>query len=888
MRSLVLILPLLSCGLLAQHRMYVTDIRSKGWVVGARVNDSGLQARDFGLGWEHRGFLHPDIQSIAFDPRDPRRLFLAGGSGLILAEDRGRRWRILTASDMTEARDVAIDRHEPDSIYLALPDGLGVSHDGGKTWTRAETGLTRHYTHTVAVDRTRAGRILHGGETGVWLSDNRGAAWRQVAAGAAETTDLAQSPTDPSFWLATTQHAGLWASRDGGATWTRIEGVAGDKTLYNSSFDPTTSGRIAICGWGIGVQVSTDNGKTWSARNQLLPTHECWRVAWDPDYSGRLYAGIHEEALYKSDDAGLTWANAGLDGSIIFDMAFVKDPMPATFAERRQEVLTRHAAVPTGIVSALANLYLKRAGVESSEQILEYVINPTGDMFWMFPTVAATYLDQGQLTAEARAAIRRAWKTYMPYRGDTENHWVMYYSSLYLMAQRWKGLPASEWYTGKSSEENLREAETWLNNWVKLTLDRGQGEYDCTHYIDEYSIPLAYLSAWAEDPQMRKRAAMILEYIQADFAQDTLEGLYVGAHARTDDVVVREKWHATYSDLSWLLFGKGYPLPYFSGYTTFFLVSGVGEPPAVVRAMAERRTQCTVQYEKKRTRNRWRFNDQRNGNVFKTTYMCPDYAVGSDQGGALQPIQQHSWDVTWRLDDPRGKQNTLFAMHPYSSLHELQTYFTFMPDFATEEVVRSKKTYDSADKFLGGSAYEQIAQDRDAIVSLYNIPAGTRFEHINGFFSRDLDTSEEDASGWIFSRGGQAYIAFRPLAAYQWEPLDDGGRRLVSPHLKNGVIMQVASASEFASWDEFKSKIRALPLEFKLEPTPHVKFTTLRGRVMECEYGHAPRVDGVAIPYEKWKPFDSQFIQQERGSHKVTFSANGLRRTLDFDTLTAR
>ena len=39
------------------------------------------------------------------------------------------------------------------------------------------------------------------------------------------------------------------------------------------------------------------------------------------------------------------------------------------------------------------------------------------------------------------AQVREAWRTYMPLRGDTENHWVMYYTTLYLMAQLWPGEP---------------------------------------------------------------------------------------------------------------------------------------------------------------------------------------------------------------------------------------------------------------------------------------------------------------------------------------------------------------------------------------------------------------------------------------------------------------
>ena len=59
----------------------------------------------------------------------------------------------------------------------------------------------------------------------------------------------------------------------------------------------------------------------------------------------------------------------------------------------------------------------------------------------------------------------------------------------------------------------------------------------------------------------------------------------------------------------------------------------------------------------------------------------------------------------------------------------------------------SKKTYDSPDKFVGGSPYEKIFQDQDTVIVLYDIPAGARFPHINGFFSKDLRDVVEDPSG---------------------------------------------------------------------------------------------------------------------------------------------
>ncbi len=58
----------------------------------------------------------------------------------------------------------------------------------------------------------------------------------------------------------------------------------------------------------------------------------------------------------------------------------------------------------------------------------------------------------------------------------------MYYVSLYLASQKWKGEDGSKWFAGKSSEENLKEAEGWINNWIEITTTIGQGEFDSPNY----------------------------------------------------------------------------------------------------------------------------------------------------------------------------------------------------------------------------------------------------------------------------------------------------------------------------------------------------------------------------------------------------------------------
>jgi hypothetical protein len=765
---------------------------------------------------------------------------------------------------------------------------------------------TDKYTQAIRVDRTHTGVLIAGNEDGVFRSPDGGRTWKLAGAAGWQVLHVEQSPHDPCFWLAATQGGGLFRSTDCGATFESNGNLAVGRNIDDIAFDPTTPGRVAVAGFGVGVAVSEDRGRTW--RTAALPSAQAWSVVFDPAHSGRLYAGLQEAGVFVSEDAGRAWKLDGLEGTAVYRMSFLPSwqaksapvkpaaaPAPARLpdaplsprARTVVEAYARAAGLP-GYANIAAKLRLHEDAAVCSRRLEELLAaGPTGDMFWMYPATAIAYLDQGQLTAPARQALRESFRTYMPYRGDTENHWLLYYTSLYLMAQLWPDLDGKQWYNGKSSVENLSEAGGWIESWVRLTTRRGQGEYDSPHYMGLYYLSMSYLAAWAKDPSMRKRAAMMLDYLTADFAPELLaDGVFAGAHSRVYDAPVLEKWQNPSSDFAWLLFGLGHASNPPGNYAFFTAVASDYQPPEILERIARDRTAPYIHYERKRTRNRWRFYDDLHGPVYKTTYMRREYAVGSDQGGTLQPIQEHSWDVTWSVPDPRGVQNTLFTLNPHSSLRELQTYFTFPAAYSVAEVVSSKKSYDSPDKFVGGSPYEQIFQDQDTVIVLYDIAPGSRFPHINGFFSKDLAEVREDPSGWIFARGGDALIACRPLQPYSWMPIEGGGRRLFSPYLKNGMVVQVAARSEFDSMDAFRSAILALPLEFRLDPTPSVAFRSLRGKRMTFTYGGRPQVDGVALDYEHWPLFGGPFVESAVDSGKLTLRYGTMRRMLDFQSLT--
>lgn len=308
------------------HDFYLCASLNKGYVTGSKITTtSGLFRRGANGEWEHIGYNDMSIITAAFDPRDRNVIYTAALNGCWRSLDGGKTWRQTNGWDITEGRDVAVDLNSPDHVYLALPDGIAISSDRAQTWTRGENGLPDRgkYTQTLKVDRTKAGRVLAGCESGIYLTDDGAKSWKRVAKTKATVDDIQQDPTDAKHWVAVTERDGAWASHDGGKSWQQLAGAPSDHALYNVTFDATHANRMAIASWSHGVLTSEDGGQTWIDRNAGLPApHIVWRVGVDPD-NGRLYASVKGESLYTSDDFGRTWQRGPLEGSQINSFIFL-------------------------------------------------------------------------------------------------------------------------------------------------------------------------------------------------------------------------------------------------------------------------------------------------------------------------------------------------------------------------------------------------------------------------------------------------------------------------------------------------------------------------------------------------------------------------------------
>jgi hypothetical protein len=573
------------------------------------------------------------------------------------------------------------------------------------------------------------------------------------------------------------------------------------------------------------------------------------------------------------------------------------------YEERAAYVTSRYDTGMSASYYTIAVRYAHNREIHVADSLFRVALQkPRGDMFWMFPVIGAYLHGKDKMSAETHATVRNAWKTYAPYRGDTENHWAMYYASLFLAAEQWPDLPGTEWFNGKSSEENRVEAKEYLIHWMDITTTIGQGEFDSPDYFTEYAISMVLLHDFAQDPEMQKRGSMMMDYLLADFGAEHLDGQYLGGFSRIYQPAVYMPLRSVASGYAYLYFGTGTPsqtgwlvLPALSSYRL----------PEIIYKIATDRSKPYLHRERKRVRHVIRFGTEKNPPVYKQTYVTKDYGIGSLQGGILQPIQQHTWGVRSTYGRP---YTTIFGLHPYWSSYELGMFFPEELKPLIADVVASKGTYNNPEKWTGGSPFERTFQHRNTLLVLYDIEPGTTTEHIDGFFPMNLEERVVDESGWILCKAGDTYVGWYPLQPYEWiaapetsgqskntigrpedlsEKKQEGAWRLRSYSLQNGYVIEVRSKEEIGSFQRFSDALRSHLPKPDLRPgSVSVRYTSLEGEEISFSFPEDRQLNGKSVDYADFDLFDGPFLSAEVGSRKLTMRYKEMRRVLDFNRLT--
>ncbi|MEO9365395.1 MAG: hypothetical protein ABI341_04770, partial [Nitrososphaera sp.] len=210
-----------------QRRTHVVrQMPGRSGVIFAGTTLGLLKSTDGGAKFRRLNRLH--VYSMAFDPREPRRLYLATeGGGLWKSEDEGETF--VQINEGFASRRAAGLAAAPGALYLnAAGDGewggLFESRDGGASWKAVPKSKTFPESHVtrLAACPARDNLLFAGNDERIYRSQDAGGSWtllRPSPAARVRIQALACVSAEGREVLLAGSDIGLLRSTDLGATW---------------------------------------------------------------------------------------------------------------------------------------------------------------------------------------------------------------------------------------------------------------------------------------------------------------------------------------------------------------------------------------------------------------------------------------------------------------------------------------------------------------------------------------------------------------------------------------------------------------------------------------------------------------------------------------------
>jgi photosystem II stability/assembly factor-like uncharacterized protein len=260
--------------------------------------------------WRSTGIKAPGVTALAVAPSEERRVYAGGSrSGVARSSDGGASWRWVGLR-RESIWDLAVHPSRPGTVFAA-GRWLYRSRDGGTTWKAVLKDPYIGFA-AVAIAPSRPSTIYASTGDDTFRSTDGGDTWRAIRPGGAAS--LAVHPQRPSTVFA----GGFWNTppvrftRDGGLTWREAEGVVSSDHIEDIEFEPGRPSRLHLLSPSLGIYRSADAGRTWAPATtdgtNLLATFEI-----DPRNPDTFFAagGDEDGGVYRSRDRGKSWTRMG-------------------------------------------------------------------------------------------------------------------------------------------------------------------------------------------------------------------------------------------------------------------------------------------------------------------------------------------------------------------------------------------------------------------------------------------------------------------------------------------------------------------------------------------------------------------------------------------------
>lgn len=294
-------------------------------------------------------------------------------------------------------------------------------------------------------------------------------------------------------------------------------------------------------------------------------------------------------------------------------------------------------------------------------------------------------------------------------------------------------------------------------------------------------------------------------------------------------------------------------------------------PPEILRAIASDRKRgpyqttsrraLMIESEEKEKSGIIVFDKNGDGHFRRDVFYTPDYMLSTM---TLDPSRKYE-----NVGDLAQTMGVKFASGPKDRLVVMGTGFY------------AKRAING----ITGNAVSVIARDPNAQ------PGRGRFmsEGTRVFIRKGplWDNRVEDASGWFFTRAGDAYAAIRmpngynaTTRTYIWP-----GRKLEEVEEKNGhflelkdmwapIVIQMGRAADYKSFEDFQTMVKANRFEYS---NGRLSYVSVAKDTYEywAKGAQPPRINGTAVNLNPPKTYDSPYLSMMHGSSQALITYPG-------------
>jgi hypothetical protein len=512
-----------------------------------------------------------------------------------------------------------------------------------------------------------------------------------------------------------------------------------------------------------------------------------------------------------------------------------------TEESRRKEALTS-AAQWSGLFAEIARMALGQWEDLETRTILQAAQNPGPQELLGLLGMLYRFGEVNEFPAALRQPLEDAILSY-PFGAApaAEAEQILLYAAEILAGQRYPQTVFSA--TGKTGEWYRQNGEQLALKWLAQRGATGFSDWDSGPSFAWQLMALSYLVDLAETQAIWELASILMDKLFATIALNSYRGVFGSSQGRTSAPFIKGALLEPTSGLTRLMWGAGIFNQHIAGTVSLACMQQY-ELPALIPAIA------TSLPEETWSQERHAVDAAREVN--KVTYKTPDGMLSSAQDycPGQKGRLEHIWQATL------SPTATVFVNHPACSSEN----DACQPNF-----------------WAGNGVLPRVAQWKDALVALYQLPADDWMGFTHAYFPTTAFDEYVLRQGWAFARQGDGYLAITAQQPFHLTQRGHYALRELRSYGQNNIwLCQLGRAALDGDFAAFQEKILALKVEYS---AGSVRWPTLRGETLSFGWQGPFLKDGQEQPLSGFAHYEGLFASSEFPSREmeIRFGETALR-----------